>query len=153
AWSLVRLGQLVWQQGNAVEATACAARALEVAPDFQPALLLQGRLLLTSGHAVEAIEPLMRAVAILPLPEPRWVLAEALRAAGRMAEANEQENRLVKEGTVEDPRTVALFLTTEGRDPKTALLLASAELKTRSDFMTHSANALALASAGQLDEA
>ena len=153
AWSLVRLGQLVWQQGNAAEATACAVRALEVLPDFQPALLLQGRLLLTSGHAVDAIVPLTRAVAILPLPEPRWVLAEALHAAGRVSEALEQENRLVKEGMAEDPRTVALFLATQGRDHSTAVRLASAELKTRSDIMTHSANALALAAAGQLESA
>ncbi|MEO6002594.1 MAG: hypothetical protein ABIZ04_25340 [Opitutus sp.] len=153
AWCLVRLGQLVWQQGNAVEASTFVGRALELVPEFQPALLLQGRLLLTSGHAVDALVPLARAAAILPLPEPRWVYAEALRAAGRETEAIEQERRLVKEGVAEDPRTVALFLATRGLDPATAVRLAGAELKTRSDVMTHSANALALAASGQLEAA
>src|SRR5258708_17998601 len=68
AWSLVRLGQLVWQQGNAAEAGVLASRALELLPEFEPALLLQGRLLLASGHAVDALVPLRRAGAILPLP-------------------------------------------------------------------------------------
>ena len=153
AWSLVRLGQLVWQQGNSVDAAALASRALELVPEFEPALLLQGRLLLASGHAVDALIPLAHAVAILPLPEPRWVYAEALRATGREADAAEQEARLLREGIAEDPRTVALFLATHGRDSATAVQLATAELKNRADIMTHSASALALALAGRIEEA
>jgi len=53
----------------------------------------------------------------------------------------------------EDPRTVALFLATHGRDPATAVRLATAELKNRSDVITHSTNALALAAAGRIGEA
>jgi tetratricopeptide (TPR) repeat protein len=153
AWSLCRLGQLVWQQGNAVEASTCAARALELISDFAPALLLQGRLLLAAGHATDALAPLGRAVAILPLPEPRWVYAEALHAVGREAEAAEMEERLVREGCAEDPRTVALFLATRGRDSATALRLAQAELGVRADIMTHAANAMALSRVGRMDDA
>jgi len=153
AWSLVRLGHLVWQQENAAEAGALAARALELVPDFQPALLLQGRLLLAAGDVNGALAPLAAAVAILPLPEGRWVYADALRAAGREAEAAEQETRLVREGPAEDPRTVALFLATHGRDPATAARLASAELEQRTDIMTHSVVAVALAQAGRIEEA
>ena len=153
AWSLTRLGQLVWAQGNAAAAAAEAARASELVPDFPPALLLQGRLLLASGRADEALAPLARAATILPLPEPRWVYAEALRAAGREAEARSIETLLVREGTAEDPRTVALFLATRGLDRDTAVHLASAELATRADVVTHAANALALAQAGRTDEA
>ena len=153
AWSLCRLGQLTWQQGDATAAGACASRALELVPDFAPALLLQGRLLLAAGRATAALEPLARATAILPLPEPRWVYAEALHAAGREAEALAVEEQLVREGIAEDPRTVALFLATRGRDSATALRLAQAELDTRADIVTHAANALALADAGRLDEA
>ncbi len=153
AWSLCRLGQLTWQQGDATTADTCAARALELVPDFAPALLLQGRLLLAADHATEALLPLARAVAILPLPEPRWVYAEALRAAGSEAEALAVEERLVREGSAEDPRTVALFLAIHGRDSSTAVQLAQAELNTRADIMTHAANALALSDAGRIDEA
>ena len=153
ASSLCRLGQLTWQQGNTTAADTCASRALELVPDFAPALLLQGRLLLAAGHPTEALIPLARATVILPLPEPRWVYAEALRDAGREAEAQVVEARLVREGSAEDPRTVALFLVTRGRDSGTAVQLAQAELNTRADIMTHAANALALADAGRMDEA
>ena len=153
AWSLCRLGQLTWQQGDTDAASMNAARALELVPDFAPALLLQGRLLLAASHPTEALIPLARAISILPLPEPRWVYAEALRAAGREAEAVVVEERLVREGSAEDPRTVALFLATRGRDSSTALRLAQAELNTRADIMTHAANALALAGTGRIDEA
>lgn len=153
AWTLVRLAQFVWQQGNAAEATEMVQRALQLVPEYQPALLLYGRLLLTSGRAVEALQPLARSVVILPLPESRWVYAEALRAAGREDEAVAQEKLLVLEGTAEDPRTVALFLATRGQDPANAVKLTAAELKNRADIMTHSAAALALATAGRVDEA
>ena len=153
AWTFVRLAQFVWQQGNAAAATVLVQQALERAPEFQPALLLQGRLLLASGRAADALIPLARAAAILPLPEPRWVYADALRTAGREAEAIKQEKLLVAEGIAEDPRTVALFLATRGQDAPNAVQLAAAELKTRTDIMTHSAVALALATAGRIDEA
>ncbi len=153
AWSLCRLGQLVWQQGDAGTATHCVARALELVPEFEPALLLQGKLLLGANRPKDALVPLARAVEILPLPEPRWVYAEALRAVGRDADAERVEIRLVREGIAEDPRTVALFLATRGRDSSTAVRLAHAELTTRSDIMTHAANALALARDAKLDEA
>ena len=153
AWGLCRLGQLVWQQGDAAAAATCASRALELVADYEPALLLQGRLLLAGGRPAAALVPLARAVSILPLPEPRWVYAEALRAAGRMAEALDVEDRLVREGSAEDPRTVALFLATRGRDVTTAVQLAQSELKVRADIMTHAANALALAGIGRIDEA
>ncbi|MEO7412848.1 MAG: tetratricopeptide repeat protein, partial [Opitutaceae bacterium] len=153
AWSLARLAQLVWQEGDAKAAAALATRALEVAPDFQPALLLQGRLLLAGGKGAESVILLARAAEILPLPESRWAYAEALRAAGREALAVEVEDRLVREGLAEDPRTVAMFLATRGRDPELALRLAAAELKNRADVMTRGVNALTLVNAGRVDEA
>ena len=153
AWCLCRLGQLVWQQGNGADAMACAARALELVPEFEPALLLQGRLLLSAGRATDALVPLARAIAILPLPESRWVYAEALRAAGRSGEATVIEEQLVREGKAEDPRTVALFLATRGREASLAVQLARNELAVRRDVMTHAANAMALAGAGRIEEA
>lgn len=153
AWSLCRLGQLLWQKGDAASAGRCASRTLELVTDFEPALLLQGRLLLAAGQPAEALVPLARATEILPLPEPRWVYAEALRAAGREPEAAAMEERLVREGRAEDPRTVALFLATRGRDPTAAVQLATAELGVRADVMTHAASALALARDAKSDDA
>lgn len=153
AWSLCRLGQLVWQQGDSAAAAQCANRALELAPDFAPALLLQGRLLLAAGRSEEALVPLARAILILPLPEPRWVYSEALRSAGRENDAIEMENLLIREGRAEDPRTVAVFLATVGRDPAMAAELAQAELGVRTDIMTHAANALALSRNEKIEDA
>jgi hypothetical protein len=153
AWSLVRLGQLVWQQGDADETLALVHRALELVPDFQPALLLKGRVLLASGQPTEALVPLAHAAEIFPLPESRWVYAEALRAAGRDHEATAVEAQLVRDGVTEDPRTVALFLATRELDSATAARLATEELKNRADVLTHSAAALALAESGRIEEA
>jgi tetratricopeptide (TPR) repeat protein len=153
AWTLTRLGQLTWTQGRADDAAALARRASELLPDFPAALILQGRLLLAAGRANEALVPLARAVAVLPLPEPRWVYAEALRAAGRESEAKSIEASLVRDGAAEDPRTVALFLSTDGRDAAEAARLATDELANRADVLTHAACALALAEAGRADEA
>ncbi len=153
AWSLCRLGQLVWQHGDPEMAARCASRALELVSDFEPALLLQGRLLLSAGRPAEALVPLARAVSILPLPEPRWVYAEALRSAGRNAEALVIEDDLVREGRAEDPRTVALFLATRNREADMAVQLAGAELIVRADVTTHAANALALARDGRPEDA
>jgi tetratricopeptide (TPR) repeat protein len=153
AWSLVRLGQLVWQQGNATETLSLVRRALELVPEFEPALLLEGRVLLASGRANDALVPLARAAQIFPLPEPRWVYAEALRAAGRDREATSLEAQLVREGVAEDPRTVAQFLATRDQDSATAVRLATGELENRSDVQTHSVAALALADDGRIEEA
>lgn len=153
AWTLVRLAQLVWQQGNSTDASALVLRALELVPDFQPASLLQGRLLLAAGKVNEALAPLERAARILPLPEPRWIYAEALREVGRVAEADTLEALLVAEGVAEDPRTVAQFLTTRGRDLPLAARLAAAELNNRRDVFTHGANAFVLAAMNRLPEA
>jgi tetratricopeptide (TPR) repeat protein len=153
AWALVRLAQFTWQTGEASDAMTLASRALELVPDFQPALLLQGRLLLAADRPKKAIERLNRAVELLPLPEARWVLADALRATGRTTDAELQEDLLVQQGATEDPRTVAFFLATKGQDLPTAVRLAAAELSHRADVMTHSANSLALAMTGNVEQA
>jgi hypothetical protein len=109
--------------------------------------------LLASGRANDALVPLARAAQIFPLPEPRWVYAEALRAAGRDREATSLEAQLVREGVAEDPRTVAQFLATRDQDSATAVRLATGELENRSDVQTHSVAALALADDGRIEEA
>jgi hypothetical protein len=72
---------------------------------------------------------------------------------GRTGEAEAIEQRLVREGALEDPRTVALFLSTRRQDGGRAVDLARRELARRADVFTLDALAWALASSGQLQEA
>ena len=153
AWFRSRLAQYELAAGRRDRAQAWLDSALALEPDHPPALLARGLALLAAGRAEAAIVPLARAVAVDPLPEQQWALAEALRDAGRASEAAAVEARLVERGEAEDPRTLALFLATTGRDAARALRLASRELETRQDVLTLDAMALALAAVGRTEEA
>ena len=96
---------------------------------------------------------LTRAASLNPLPEYQWILADALRASGRAADAAAVERELVARGTASDPRTVALYLATRGENASTALSLAEAELDVRADVFTLDAHAWALAANGRTAEA
>ena len=81
------------------------------------------------------------------------MLAEALRSAGREEEANGEEAQLVRDGASSDPRTLALFLATRGREPEAALSLAQRELEAREDVFTFDALAWTLHARGRANEA
>jgi Flp pilus assembly protein TadD len=115
--------------------------------------LLEAKLSLAAGDHETAIARLRRAVAIEPLPEPLWLLAEALTEAGRHDEAKTVFEELSRTGERGDPRTHALFLATTGRSPEIALRLAEAELKERADYFTRDALAWALFANGRVTEA
>jgi tetratricopeptide (TPR) repeat protein len=141
------------QLGNQIEASLNVARALELAPDYAPALLVRGRMLLGQGMFGQAAEVLAAAAQISPLPEYFWTLAEGLRANGSTEEAERIEAKLVATGTVGDPRTLALFLSSYGRDLPLALRLASEELAQRRDVFSYDALAWAQLANGQVSEA
>lgn len=153
AWLLVRLAGFVLQRGDAARALTLATRAIERAPDYPPAFLVQGRALLALGRSGEAIEVLQRAEKLQPLPDYQWWLADALVAAGRSSEASAVEQRLKARGAENDPRTLALFLATRADAVSQALRLARAELKERSDVLSRDALAWSLAANGDLDAA
>jgi Flp pilus assembly protein TadD len=94
---------------------------------------------LAAGQAGEAVKTFRRAVAKDPLPEHLWWLAESLRAAHLPDEARRIERELVARGPADDPRTVALFLATRGKESAPALALAERELRNRADVFTHDA--------------
>ncbi len=142
-----------FQAGRFEEAEQRRAFALSLQTNYPPALLLKGRMLLAKDESREAVDPLQNAAKLNPLPEYQWVLAEALRAAGREEEASRIEAQLRQHGASGDPRTLALFLSTRHEFPETALRLARAELDSRSDVFTHDALAWSLAAAGKLREA
>ena len=153
AWMLTRLSALRLQQGEGPVAFALAREAAAVAPDYPPALFAQGRAAVALGRSAEAIASLARAAELTPLPEYEWWLADALRTAGRVNEADACEERLRRRGEQIDARSTALFLATRGVTPQRALKLARAELGQRADVFTHDALAWALAANGDFSAA
>jgi len=153
AWVNHRLAALEVQAGNPEAARRNCAAALELRPDYAPALLLRGKMLLAQNDAAAAIADLERAAQRNPLPEYQWALSEALRAARREPEARQVETRLRSRGATSDPRTFALYLATRGEEPSLAVQLAESELQQREDVFTHDALAWALAAAGRIEEA
>jgi tetratricopeptide (TPR) repeat protein len=136
AWTRVRLAHYKWQAGDTKRALELIDEALQLQPEYPPALLERGRVLLNSDKALEANDLLKRAVALNPLPEYRWTLSEALQAADRVDEAKVVETELKRRGATDDPRTFSLYLATRGEEAATALRLAQAELQTRADVFT-----------------
>jgi tetratricopeptide (TPR) repeat protein len=153
AWVYVKLSSYHLQAGHLTRAYDLLTAAIARRPGYPPALLARGRLLLAQGMAREAVESLRRAAELVPLPEYQWALIEALRAADRLGDADAVQVRLLDRGAVDDPRTLALYLATTGRDVETALRLAGNELSTRADVFTFDTLAWAQAAAGNLPEA
>ena len=153
AWVHARLSLYELQVGSTDKALQASEAALRFQKNHAAALLARGRILLGMGRAVDAVEPLHRAVQVNPLPEPRWALAEALRATGRETEAESVEDDLVARGALDDPRTTSLYLATRGREVGIALDLAETELESRRDVFSLDAHAWALLAAGKADEA
>ncbi len=153
AWLLTRLAGYALQAGETDRALALAEEANTRLPDYAPALLAAGRALLVLDKSAEAIAQLIRAEALLPLPEYQWWLADALTVAGRKGEAALVEQRLMKHGATEDPRTFSLFLATRRTDIEGAQRLARAELHERADVFSQDAVAWALSTSGAVAEA
>jgi tetratricopeptide (TPR) repeat protein len=153
AWVNSRLANLQLQSGDAALAVRTCEAALELRPDYPPALLLRGKMSLARDAAEEAVADLHRAAQQNPLPDYQWALSEALRAAGRQDEAAVVEDVLRRRGDEADPRTLSLYLATRGEDTDLAVRLAQEEFQQREDVFTHDALAWALAAAGRVDEA
>lgn len=147
----VRLALYALQAGSSRTAQRHVDRALVLEPDYAPALLALGRMLLAAGNREGAIATLARAAE--RNPEYQWVLVEALRAAGRSAEATPVEDALVSQGTATDRCTVSLYLATSGRDVLSAVRLAEEEVRVRADVFTLDALAWAHHAAGRHQEA
>ena len=152
AWAYSRLAVYELQRGQLAEASRMNDASLQHVPDYAAALLTRGRIQLAEKTYAAAATTLEKAAAVNPLPEYRWALADALRSLDRNDEAARVEQQLVAQGS-EDPRTLALFLSTRREDGVRAVALARQELEKRSDVFTLDALAWALASAGEIAEA
>ncbi len=153
AWAYTRLGVYQLQAGETEMATKSAGIASQYAENYAAALLLKGRILLAQDNAPEAIEFLQPAAAQTQLPEYEWILADALREAGKYQAAGELEHILVRDGARNDPRTLALYLATRGQQVEQALRLAEDEMNTRTDVLTMDALAWAFNANGRFAEA
>lgn len=153
AWYRVRLAHYALEAGRVREARRLTESALRLVPDHPAALHALGLLQLLEGRPEAAIASLRTAAEADPLPEYQWALLEALHEAGRAGDAGLVEGRLLSEGEREDPRSLALFLASTGRDPARALRLAMQELRTRQDPLTLDVVALALYGSGRVAEA
>ena len=152
AWAYSRLAIYELQAGLEWEALRSSDRALELLPNYAPALLSRGRVHLARSNFSEATKDLARAAELNPLPEYRWALSEALSSLGREAQALEVEKILRSSGVREDPRTLSLYLSTRNTDPDLAVRLAREEMKTRQDILTLDALAWSLQAAGRIEE-
>lgn len=153
AWACTRLASYQIQTGEIGQASNSVDLALQLAPDYAPALLVRGKVSLLQSKNGEAIASLRKAAEISPLPDYLWTLADALRGSGEAEEANRVEDKLVSTGLTSDPRTCSLFLSSRGREPELALRLAQAELKARQDIFSYDALAWAQLASGHLAEA
>jgi tetratricopeptide (TPR) repeat protein len=153
AWAYSRLALYELQRGKLADAHRMADAALQYVPEYAAALLVRGRVELAEGKTNDGVRSLERAAALNPLPEYQWTLADALRVQKRVDEAAAIERAVTQQGATEDPRTLALYLSTRGEDGDTAIALARRELTSRQDVFTLDALAWALASSGQIQEA
>jgi tetratricopeptide (TPR) repeat protein len=153
AWAYSRLAMYELQRGQLAEATRMAETSLRYLPDYAAALLVRGRIELAQRKTDDAVRTLERAARLHPIPEHQWTLADALRLQQRTDEAAAIEQQLTDQGAFEDPRTLALYLSTRREESVKAIDLARRELVNRQDVFTLDAVAWALSAAGQIDEA
>jgi tetratricopeptide (TPR) repeat protein len=131
AWAYTRLGIYQLQAGDTETAIKSARMASQFADNYAAAFLLRGRIFLAQDDA----------------------RADALREAGKSQAAEEIERILVRNGGMNDPRTLALYLATRGQQVQQALKLAEEEMNTRGDIFTMDTLAWALKANGRLAEA
>jgi len=153
AWMMTQAAWVFWHEGDYSGARAGFQLAASLVPDYVPALQGLGRAALAAGDYKEAIVQLERAQQRLPQPEAAWWLGDAYAAAGRMREAKAAYAEVEQLGHRADPRTVALFSATQGREQRRALVLARRAFEERPDVYSKDVLAYALFRSGQVAEA
>lgn len=152
AWCFVDLGVMFLHRGDGARALAAAERALGLVPDYVPAQTLRARALARDGHVPEAIAALQQAMERRPSVEDLLRLARWHEQRGDEAAAAEPRAQAERLGD-DDPRPLALDLALRDLEPERAVKLARKELAARRNLAAHDALAVALARAGQHEEA
>jgi tetratricopeptide (TPR) repeat protein len=153
AWMISEAARLFWHEGDYRGAAAGFELALREQADYAPALEGRGRAALALADYPGAIHWLELALRARPLAETAWLLGDAYTLTGDKERAKLAYDRVEREGAQHDPRTLALFLASQPRDPERALRLARAEYTARQDLYASDALALALHRAGRHAEA
>jgi tetratricopeptide (TPR) repeat protein len=153
AWQLVQAAMIFWHRGDFEGADAGFVKALDRMGEYPPALVGRGRVAMARGDAKRAAELFKRAYDQSPLPETASLLGDAREAMGDAAGARDAWTKLEKEARRSDPRTLALFYATKGRNTELALTLAAEEMKARGDVYSEDTYAWALYRAGKFADA
>lgn len=150
AWAETRVALYDLQAGDLPTAQREAETAIQSKPTNAAAHLAMARILSAEGKEDDALEHFRVAAKASPLPDYLWQLVDHLEARGLTAEAAPVEQTLRQTGRRADPRTLALYLATTGKDPAAALQLSQAELENRQDVLTWDALAWSQLAAGQV---
>lgn len=152
-WMMTQAAWVFWHEGDYNGARAGFLLAASLVPDYVPALQGLGRTALAAGDYQEAIAQLERAQARLPQPEAAWWLGDAYAALGRVQEAKAAYAQVDRLAHRADPRTLALFSATQGRELRRGLVLAKRAFEERPDVYSKDVLAYALFRSGKIAEA
>lgn len=153
AWAYVRLASYAHQKNDSASADAAIGRALNLQPDYPPALLLRGIILLNRNANRKAMQVLAKASRLNPLPAYLWAYLEALQKMGDVSTSQALHQTLLEQGEALDRRTLSLYLATTRHNHETALALAKQELNRRQDVFTLDALAWAMRANNHLTDA
>ncbi len=149
AWCFVDLGEMDLRRGEAELTLRATGAALELVPDYWPALVLEARALHRLGRTDDAIARMDTALARKTTAEDLLRQGEWLEQVGRDDDAARHIDQALALAHAE-PRPVALYLARTGRDPERALALAESELEARQNIAAHDTHALALLRSGRI---
>ena len=159
AWCMVELGKLHYKAGQIDDAARAYKAALQVFPNYHPALAGLGLVEASRGDLKSAIANYKRALASTPLPDYSAALYDLYTVSGEPLEALKQKQLIEvidKAGQAareKANRNLALIFADHDWNVGHALEMATAELEVRGDIYTFDALAWAQLKNGQLAEA
>ncbi len=159
AWILSQMGHLRFVEGRTDDAENILTQALQLFPGYHYALGNLAKVRITQKRYDDAVTLLQQRYDAAPHAENLYDLAEALRLAGRDAEANkaftEFETKSLAESVRKDnsSRELVFYYADHAHQPAQALAVAKQEFAWRHDVYTLDAYAWALHVNGQDAEA
>jgi tetratricopeptide (TPR) repeat protein len=155
AWFQVRLGDLNFTVGKLAESDRRYRAALDLLPDYWPALAGRGKVSAARGDLARAVEFYQSAAAMVPRPEVMIALGDIYSITGDLDLARDSYATVevisqLSAGVYD--RNLALYEAEHG-NPEKALALAETGLKERQDVYAYDTLAWALHKSGRYTEA